>query len=351
MSTPDPDRRLLHVRALPKAVAIAAALTLPLLTACSSSSGTSPSSTSTGGSAASPTPGAAHKPLNKPADLKVLDAITVTGDDPAVTPTVKIATLPVQVSATAVRVLKEGSGAESSDGSRVTVRQALFLGKDGKKLDSNFDTKDSASFVLGGNQTIPGLITALTGVKAGSRILFAIPPVDAFGTAGRTAAGIGATDDLLVVADVLSVGKPLGAADGTAVAPVAGLPTVTFDAKTGPTITVPKTTPPAALVSQLLVDGKGAPVKNGQTITVHYTGVVWADGSKFDSSWDKKQPFSFPLGTSQVIPGWDKGLVGKKVGSRVLLVVPPADGYGAQAKGSIPPNSTLVFVVDILDAG
>jgi peptidylprolyl isomerase len=283
-------------------------------------------------------------------DLKVLDGITVTGDDPAVTPKVTIAAPPVKVDATAVKTLKEGTGEESAEGSKVTVRQALFLGKDGKQLQSDFESKETPSFILQGSETIPGLVTALTGVKAGSRILFAIPPAEAFGPDGRAAAGIGPTDDLVVVADILAVGKVLQQAEGTPVAPVAGQPTVTFDPASGPTITVPRTTAPTTLVVQNLIDGNGPEVKNGQTITVHYTGALWSDGSVFDSSWSRKSPATFGIGTGNVIPGWDKGLVGKKVGSRVLLVVPPADGYGDQAQGKIPANSTLVFVVDILDA-
>ncbi len=339
----------------PRAAAAAALLALllvPALAACSSDSGTA----SGGATTALPTPTGAtnpvHPPANSAADLAVLDGITVAGDDPAVTPKVTFGKLPVEVSATTVKTLKQGTGDASSEGSKVTVRQALFLGKDGKQLDSNFESKDTASFLLSptGN-TIPGLITALTGVKAGSRILYAIPPRDAFGTGGRTDAGISGSDDLVVVADILSVNRPLSQATGTEVPPVAGLPTVTFDATNGPTITVPKTAAPTALVSQNLIDGAGAVVAAGQTITVHYTGALWSDGTVFDSSWTRKAPANFVIGQGQVIPGWDKSLVGKKVGSRILLVVPPADGYGAQANGKIPANSTLVFVIDILDAG
>jgi peptidylprolyl isomerase len=323
--------------------ALAAALTsLVLVTALGACS--------SGSAAPVATANAAHKPLNSPDDLKVLDGITVTGDDPAVTPKVTIAAPPVNVNATAVKTLKEGAGEESTEGSKVTVRQALFLGKDGKQLQSDFESKETPSFILQGSDTIPGLITALTGVKAGSRILFAIPPTEAFGPDGRAAAGIGATDDLVVVADILAVGKVLQQAEGTPVPPVEGQPAVAFDPASGPTITVPKTAAPTTLVVQNLVDGNGPEVKGGQTITVHYTGVLWTDGSVFDSSWARKSPATFGIGTGNVIPGWDKGLVGKKVGSRVLLVVPPADGYGDKVQGKIPANSTLVFVVDILDA-
>ena len=332
--------------------AIAAALTslvlVPALAACSSD-GTASGSATTAASTDAPT-NPAHTPANTPENLKVLDGITVTGDDPAVTPKVAIATPPVNVTATTVKTLKAGTGDESTEGNKVTVRQALFLGKDGKQLQSDFESKDTPSFILQGTDTIPGLITALTGVKVGQRVLFAIPPAEAFGPNGRAEAGIGPTDDLVVVADILAVGKVLKQAEGAAVAPVAGQPTVTFDATNGPTISVPKTAAPTALVSQNLIDGNGPEVKSGQTITVHYTGAVWTDGSVFDSSWTRKSPATFGIGTGNVIPGWDKGLVGKKVGSRVLLVVPPADGYGDQAQAKIPANSTLVFVVDILDA-
>ena len=336
--------------------AIAAVLTslvlVPALAACGSADSPSGSATTAPGApATAAATDAAHKPLNKPEDLTILDTITVTGDDPATTPKVTVTAPPVNVSATTVKTLKEGTGDESVAGNKVTVRQALFLGKDGKQLQSDFDTTSSASFILQGTDTIPGLITALTGVKAGSRILFAIPPAEAFGENGRTEAGIGPTDDLVVVADVQAVGKVLTQAEGTAVAPVAGQPTVTFDPTAGPTITVPKTPAPTTLVSQNLVDGSGPEVQQGQTITVHYTGAVWADGTVFDSSWTRKAPATFAIGTGNVIPGWDKGLVGKKVGSRVLLIVPPADGYADKVQGKIPANSTLVFVVDILDAG
>ncbi len=331
------------------AAAVLSVLSLTTVAACSSGSPGSSATTPAGANDAATT-NPAHPPQNNPADLKVLEGITVAGDDPAVTPKVTFATLPVSVGATAVRTLKQGTGATSRAGDKVTVRQALFLGSTGKQVQSDFESKQTPSFTLGGQDSIPGLITALTGVTAGSRVLFAVPPAEAFGNQGRTAAGIGATDDLVVVADVISISTPLTQASGAAVAPVAGLPTVTFDPGTGPAITVPKTAAPTTLIVQDLIDGTGAAVKSGQNLTVHYTGVVWADGTVFDSSWARKSPASFPIGTGGVIPGWDKGLVGKKVGSRVLLVIPPADGYGDQAQGKIPPNSTLVFVIDILDA-
>jgi FKBP-type peptidyl-prolyl cis-trans isomerase FkpA len=98
-----------------------------------------------------------------------------------------------------------------------------------------------------------------------------------------------------------------------------------------------------------LVEGDGAVASTGQTVTVHYTGWL-TDGNKFDSSKDRNQPFSFGLGKRMVIPGWEQGVVGMKVGGTRKLTIPPHLGYGAAgAGGVIPPNATLVFEVELLD--
>ena len=98
-----------------------------------------------------------------------------------------------------------------------------------------------------------------------------------------------------------------------------------------------------------LVEGDGAVAAAGQQVSVHYSGWL-TDGSKFDSSIDRNQPFSFSLGRGMVIRGWDEGVAGMKVGGKRRLTIPPQLGYGAQgAGGVIPPHATLVFEVELLD--
>jgi peptidylprolyl isomerase len=107
------------------------------------------------------------------------------------------------------------------------------------------------------------------------------------------------------------------------------------------------TTTPDGLQMQDLTIGNGQEVKSGDTVTVNYLGTL-TNGTKFDSSYDRNQPFTTQIGVGQVIKGWDEGIVGMKVGGKRKLTIPPSLGYGAQDMGTIPPNSTLIFEVELL---
>jgi peptidylprolyl isomerase len=116
-----------------------------------------------------------------------------------------------------------------------------------------------------------------------------------------------------------------------------------------PRVRVPKGKPPKRLVIKDLRRGSGPAAQPGQAVQVQYVGVSYKTGRQFDASWDRGQPFAFQLGAGQVIPGWDKGIAGMRVGGRRELVIPPKDAYGAQGSPpAIGPNETLVFVVDLL---
>jgi peptidylprolyl isomerase len=116
-----------------------------------------------------------------------------------------------------------------------------------------------------------------------------------------------------------------------------------------PKVTVPNGAPPKALETEDLVEGTGAEAKAGDQVTVQYVGVNYENGKEFDASWDRGEPFPFQLGAGMVIPGWDQGVAGMKVGGRRELVIPPDLAYGAAGSPpAIPPNETLVFVVDLV---
>ena len=114
---------------------------------------------------------------------------------------------------------------------------------------------------------------------------------------------------------------------------------------TQPVAVEPTTT--EGLMTKTQTPGEGAAAKAGDTVTVHYVGAL-TNGTKFDSSRDRGEPFVFTLGAGEVIKGWDQGIVGMKVGEVRHLTIPPELGYGGQAVGKIPPNSTLVFQVELL---
>jgi peptidylprolyl isomerase len=131
-----------------------------------------------------------------------------------------------------------------------------------------------------------------------------------------------------------------------------GATTSVADTGPKPTVEVPKGPAPTHLVVNDLNNGDGAEAKSGDQVSVQYVGVLYSDGKQFDSSWDRGQPFSFQLGGGQVIPGWDQGVAGMKVGGRRELIIPPALGYGAQGQPpTIPANATLVFVIDLVSVG
>ena len=124
------------------------------------------------------------------------------------------------------------------------------------------------------------------------------------------------------------------------------------DTYTKPTIAVPDGPPPAELVVEDLVEGDGTEAKAGMQVTVDYTGVDWTDGFEFDASWNRSETFTFRLGESEVIAGWDEGVQGMKVGGRRRLTIPPHLAYGSRgAGGVIGPDETLIFVVDLRDVG
>jgi len=244
-------------------------------------------------------------------------------------PTIKIPTEKASHSLT-VKTLIHGNGSTLTKTQAFVGNYAIYIwsGTSHRLAQSSFTSHQPTLFA---GQLLPGLEKALIGQKMGSRVLAVVPPKQAFGTSGNPQAGIKGTDTLVFVVDLIKNFAPNASATGQQVSSGGG--------------SLPK-------VTKTLVKGSGAAIAKNQTVVVQYVGAIWRSGTVFDASWTRQQPFGFTIAAtpSQVIPGWNQGLVGQTVGSRVMLVIPPADGYGksGNSQAGIKGDDTLVFVVDIL---
>ena len=273
-----------------------------------------------------------------------LDKVTVTGAE-GEQPTLDFAK-GFSVKKTTSLEVAPGTGETLVKGTRILFDYVAVNGRNRKVLDTSYGDKPVA-VTLDAKQLLPGLAKGLIGASVGSRVLIAIAPKEGLAEQLK-AVGAKKSDTVIFAVEVRSIYIALDRAEGEAVAPVPGLPTVALAANGKPKLTIPDGDPSATLVAQPLIKGTGAVVTAGQTITVHYVGVIFATGKQFDSSWKRGAPGDFTIGA--VIPGWNEGLVGQTVGSQVLLVIPPDKGYGESGNSGagISGTDTLVFVVDIL---
>jgi peptidylprolyl isomerase len=170
------------------------------------------------------------------------------------------------------------------------------------------------------------------------------------------ALGVGACGDSNDSAS--STPQPAATSPATTTAPVTTATTaapgetiqqlaISKDLATKPTIPKPAGDPPTKLYVRDIVKGKGRTAKAGHKVTVQYVGVSYSNGEQFDASWDRGEPYPFPLGGHMVIAGWDEGVAGMRTGGRRMLVIPPDLAYGSTGQGPIGPNETLIFVIDL----
>lgn len=252
------------------------------------------------------------------------------------------------------RTLAAGSGPAIAPNDSMLANFEVYIwrGKTHKLLFSSYTATPEVLPVKFG---LSGLQTALANAKVGSRVLAVLPPKYGYGSLGNSRIGVKPTDTLVWVVDVIKVFTPTESATGQHITDGGGaLPKVSSTSVgTSPQIAIPKSTPPSKLVVKTLIKGTGVPVQAGEAIVVRYVGSIWRTGKVFNNNWPSitqptTPPNVFKLG--QLIPAWNTGLVGVPVGSRVMLVVPPAQGYGksGQVSVGIKPTDTLVFVVDIL---
>jgi peptidylprolyl isomerase len=181
-----------------------------------------------------------------------------------------------------------------------------------------------------------------------SRALLAVGALSAAAALAASGCGSSSSSSTITVGNESPPPASLTQATSSGTSTAAATPT-SGPLSTQPAVTPPTGAPPTKLVTKDLIVGTGPEAKAGQSVTVNYVGVLYKGGKEFDASWKRKEPFTFNLGQGQVIKGWDQGVVGMKVGGRRELIIPSELAYGAQGSPpNIPPNSALIFVVDLL---
>lgn len=318
-------------------LAVLAAVPLLFAAACGSEGG---------GSDAAATPASSAAPGNA-TELKVAGKADAkpTVAFPAGAPATK----------SSAQVLTEGQGEPVKEGDSVVTNLTVYTwdGKENKLGASTYDS--GAPELIPVNDQLPKVVhDAFVGSKPGGRFL-AVVAADNYSKEEleqAKAQGMDTTAAQVFVIDVLGAPE-VKAAQGTATDPgVKGVALENPGGDAAPKLTTKtKEKAPKDLVTKTVIKGGGPEVKSGQSILVQYTGKIWGSDVTFDSSWERNQPVMFKIGKGQVIKGWDQGLVGVPVGSRVLLAIPPALGYGEQGQGDkIKGTDTLVFTVDVLGA-
>jgi peptidylprolyl isomerase len=326
---------------------VVALLTLFLAACHSGSSATSSASptttqfipTSSASASVSASASASTHPSITPSTT--LDGITVTGDLGKL-PTVKIPT-PWGIDKTQAKTLIQGTGDAVTASSMIEVNYWGANGYTGAVFDESFSANKPISYAVSG--FISGFQTGVIGQKVGSRVLIGITGPDGYDSNGGNAnIGIDVGDCLVFIVDIISVSAT--GPSGSTVTPPSGLPTVSSDLK-APAVTIDtKATPPSTLTVQPLIKGSGKAVTAASTLRVDYAEYAWSTGKLV------KQTYGYaPLdgALSSTIPGWQTGLVGQTVGSRVLLIVPPAQAYpSGNPRIDVKAGETMVYVIDIL---
>ena len=252
------------------------------------------------------------------------------------------------------KVVIEGDGETVADGQTVSTDFWIGNGFTEKEATSTYGQGTPQSVELT-DEVLAPLREALIGNKVGDRVAVLTSAQDAYGDGGNPQIGIGNRDAVLFVIDILDTGETipiLDAPQGEEKEPAGWAPTlIESDGVVTGLDFASAHQPTGELIATTLIKGDGAVVKEGQTLTVDYLGQVYEADAPFDESYSK-EPAEFPIGVGRVIDGWDERLVGRTIGSRVILEIPPNKGYGKPGEESagITGTDTLFFVVDILGA-
>lgn len=276
--------------------------------------------------------------------LEGFDAVSITGD---------VGTAPevewkgqMEAEKTEEKVLVEGDGEVIKEGDKVEVNVWIGNGFTQEESFTTYEKDGTPETFTVDDQLTPAFKDAMLGKTIGSRVAVVAPASDLFGEVGNPQMDIGNEDSVVVVFDLMEMYQPPKPKDVAAsrmpkiVEKDGNVTSLDF---TG--LDAPK--PDANLLRHVVTEGKGKVLTPESTVTADYLGMVYDAKAPFDESFSA-EPAEFSL--AEVVPGWTYGLSGLKVGSRVLLQIPPDLGYGAQEQENIPANSTLYFVVDIVSA-
>lgn len=275
-----------------------------------------------------------------------LDAVEITGDvgdEPKVTWSSQMTAGKIEA-----ETLVTGDGAKLADGDKVLTH--IWIGN-GYTEDKAFSThdEDATAELVTVDESLPPFLASIKDATIGSRIAVTSSAEEAFGPAGNSQLGIGNKDSVLVIVDLASglAGPP----SGTRPPAPAWVPKIIFKDKapskfdfTG----VPE--PTDSLQEQVLFEGTGAVVEKGNAVVVNYLGQVYGGKKPFDENFSTGEPMATPIGKESVIKGWDQTVVGKKVGTRMVIAVPPKLGYGEDGNpdADIKGTDTLYFLIDII---
>lgn len=265
------------------------------------------------------------------------DAIEVTGDfGTALTATFET---PLEAEELQRTIDIEGDGDETTAGDEVSAVVTAFSGTSGAQVFSQ-----PASLTVGDGSLYEGFLAGVDCVAVGSRVVTVAPASAVYGDQGNEGIGVAPGETLIIVTDVQEI---VEAED----LPQPGewtenVPDVQFNGEEPPTVTIPDAEPSDELLVKVIEEGDGAEVQPGDTVTLHYQGLNWATKEIFDQSYGKD---AARFGTGDVIPGFGGALVGQTVGTKLVVTIPPALGYGEQESANGLGGQTLVFVVEIQD--
>jgi peptidylprolyl isomerase len=243
---------------------------------------------------------------------------------------------PVEADELQRSILIEGDGDATKPGDVVDAVVTLYSATSGEQLASS-----PASFEIGDASLYRSFTAAVDCVPIGTRTVTVAPAADAYGEEGNPSIGVNPGEAVIIVADVTGMTEQVTTSEWTE-----NVPEVTFNGDEPPTVVIPDTEPSTELLLKVLEEGDGETVEAGDQVSVKYQGLNWATKEIFDQSYPG-DPATF--GTDQVIAGFGAALVGQKVGTKLIVTIPPEFGYGTDAGAHELGGQTLVFVVEITD--